>query len=404
MAEFIYEGVDRNGKVTSGKLEGTAEGDIRVALRNMGVRPKKIAPARSLMMGNAGGIGGGARVPLVDVLTFIRQLQVLISSGVPLVQSLEILAEQASNKVLKVVTLAIKEKVAAGAYFWETLVLYPLIFPKLGVALVRAGEASGSLDVMLKRLTRYLEDTDRLQRTMKSAMMYPVIVVTIGIVVVTGMLAFVIPKFEELLTSAGKELPAPTQIVVNLSHFLVNNGIFLLVGSAVVGFLGTNYLRSKEGKAFRDRLLFRAPLFGSLMQKAGIARFSRTMNTLLVSGVTLLDAIDICRNTVDNAVLEDAIAGIRAEVEAGKALGSVISRIDVFPRMAVQMISVGESTGALDRMLEKVADFYEMEVETTVGGLTKLIEPIVLVVLGGTVGGILIAMYLPIFQMAGGVD
>jgi len=397
MAEFFYEGVDRNGKNISGKLDGASEGDLRVSLRSMGIRPRKITQAKG-----ATSSVSGARVPLVDVLAFIRQLQVLISSGVPLVQSLEILSEQSPNKVLKVVSLTMKERVAAGSYFWETMAGFPLVFPKLGVALVRAGEASGSLDVMLKRLTRYLEDTDRLQRSVRGAMIYPVLVILVGIVVVSGLLVFVIPKFEELLTSSGKALPLPTQIVVDLSHFMVNH--FLIIASAVgvVGFIGLNYLRSREGKAFRDRVLYGAPLFGSLMQKAGVARFSRTMTTLLVSGVTLLDAIEICKNTVDNAVLEDAIAGFRAEVESGKTLGSVIERVGVFPKMAVQMISVGESTGALDRMLEKVADFYEMEVETSISSLTKLIEPLVLVILGGTVGGILIAMYLPIFQMAGG--
>lgn len=403
MAEYIYEGVDRSGKRATGKLDASSEGDVRMLLRNMGVRPKRISPVNAV--GKKSALGkSSAKVPLVEVLAFIRQLQVLISSGVPLVQSLEILADQSANKVLKVATLTIKEKVASGSYFWETVSAYPNIFPKLGVALIQAGESSGSLDTMLKRLTRYLEDTDRLQRTVKSAMMYPAIVVLVGVGVVTGMLVGVIPKFEELLTSAGQTLPAPTQFVINISHFLVDHFVFLIIAVFVGGFLVTNYLKSNEGRIFLDRALFRMPLFGPLLQKAGVARFSRTMNTLLMSGVSLLDAIDICRNTVDNAVLEEAIGGIRSEVEAGKTLGAVVSRIDVFPRMAVQMMAVGESTGALDRMLEKVADFYEMEVETSVAGLTKLIEPLVLVVLGGTVGGILIAMYLPIFQLAGGVE
>jgi type IV pilus assembly protein PilC len=400
MAEFIYSGVDRAGKVVSGKVEGASEGDVRVQLRNMGIRPKRIASGR----GEVAGGTSAARASLVEVLAFIRQLQVLISSGVPLVQSLEILSEQSPSKILKLVALSMKDRVASGSYFWETMAGFPLVFPKLGIALVRAGEASGSLDIMLKRLTRYLEDTDRLQRSVRSAMLYPILVILVGIVVVAGLLVFVIPKFEEMLTSTGKELPLPTQIVMNLSHFLVDHFVVILAVIFTSGFVLMNYFRSKEGKAFRDRVLFKAPLFGSLMQKAGVARFSRTMTTLLASGVSLLDAIDICKNTVENAVLEDAISGIRVEVEGGKTLGSVIERVGVFPKMAVQMISVGESTGALDRMLEKVADFYEMEVETSIAGLTKLIEPLVLVVLGGTVGGILIAMYLPIFQMAGGVE
>ncbi len=218
------------------------------------------------------------------------------------------------------------------------------------------------------------------------------------------MLTFVIPKFEDLLKSNGQELPAVTQFVISLSHFFAHNAAFIFGSAAVVGFVSYKYLTSEEGRAFLDRVLFKAPLFGTLMQKSGIARFSRTMQTLLASGVNLIDAIDICKATIDNSVLEAAVGKIRADVESGKTLGMVVGKLDVFPRMAVQMISVGESTGNLDKMLGKVADFYEEEVKTLVGGLSKLIEPLVLVFLGGAVGGLLISMYLPIFKLAGGTQ
>jgi type IV pilus assembly protein PilC len=305
---------------------------------------------------------------------------------------------------MKGIISTLKEKVSSGTYFWEALSGYPKVFPKLYIALIRAGEASGSIDQMLKRLSRYLEDNERLRKMLKSAMMYPIIVVSIAVGVIALMLIFVIPTFEELLKTSGQELPGPTQFVITMSHMLVDNIVYILVGGGTAGYLVFRYIRSDEGRAFLDRALFRAPLFGDLMQKGGVARFSRTMQTLLSSGVNLIDAIDICKATIDNAVLEEAVGKIRADVEGGKTLGTVVAKLGVFPKMAIQMISVGESTGNLDKMLEKIADFYEEEVETIIGGLTKLIEPIMLVFLGTAVGGLMVAMYLPIFKLAGGAE
>ncbi|OFZ78679.1 MAG: hypothetical protein A2583_07195 [Bdellovibrionales bacterium RIFOXYD1_FULL_53_11] len=408
MTEYEYSGVDKAGKKVDGKLDAQSEGEIRMLLRAQGVRPVRISRvgAMNMDLGKllSGGGGAGASVKLEVLVQFTRQLQVLISSGVPLVQSLDILAEQATIPSMKNTVMALKDKVSGGSYLWEALGAYPKLFPKLYVALIRAGESSGSIDQMLKRLTRYLEDADRLRKMLKSAMMYPVIVISIGIGVVAIMLMFVIPKFEELLKGSGQELPGPTKFVIDLSHFFANNALIIIGVTVAVVVLLVKYIKTPEGKAVLDRLVYRLPLFGPLAQKGGVARFSRTMNTLLASGVNLLDAIDICRATVDNVVVEEAVASIRAEVESGKTLGGVINKLTVFPKMASQMIAVGESTGSLDKMLEKVADFYEAEVESMVGGLTKLIEPLLLVFLGGLVGGLMIAMYLPIFKMAGGVD
>jgi type IV pilus assembly protein PilC len=405
MAEFAYQGVDRAGKKVSGKLEAASEGDLRMALRAQGVRPTRISRGGGGIVAKAarsGTTSGG--VPIDVLVTFTRQLQVLIGSGIPLVQGLEILIDQANNARMKAIITEIRDKVSSGSYLWQTIQAYPQVFPKLYVALIRAGEASGSMDQMLKRLSRYLEDADRLRKMLKSASMYPTIVISIGIGVIALMLIFVIPKFEELLKGSGQELPAPTQFVIDASHFLVGNALYLVVGGGVAFYLLRRYFRSDEGRAFRDRVLFRAPIFGVIMQKGGVARFARTMQTLLASGVNLVDAIDICKSTIDNAVLEAAVGTIRSEIEAGKTLGAVVSQLTVFPKMATQMISVGEQTGNLDQMLDKVADFYEAEVETLVAGLTKLIEPFVLVFLGGTVGGLMIAMYLPIFKLAGGAE
>jgi type IV pilus assembly protein PilC len=231
--------------------------------------------------------------------------------------------------------------------------------------------------------------------------MYPIIVTCIGVGVIALMMIFVIPKFEEILANASQALPLPTQIVVSTSHFMIAHMLGLVGGTVTFVFLTLRFSRTDEGKAFFNRLAFNLPLFGSLAQKSGTARFTRTLGTLLSSGVNLIEAIDICKATIDNIVLEEAVGKIRVEVEGGKTLGIVISRLKVFPRMAVQMIGVGEATGNLDKMLEKVATFYEEEVELAVAGMSKLIEPLVLVVLGGAVGGIMIAMYLPIFQVAG---
>jgi type IV pilus assembly protein PilC len=327
-----------------------------------------------------------------------------VSSGVPLVQALDILLDQHSEETMREVIRELKEQVSKGSYLWESLAAFPMIFPKMYVALIKAGEASGSLDVMLKRLSRYLEDADRTAKMIKSAMIYPVGVMSVGVIVVALMLIFVIPKFEDMLKSSNQSLPAPTQFVIDASHFMVDHALAIIVSTSVVIYLIRRYVKTEEGRYFKDQLLFRSPLFGSLLQKGGVARFSRTLQTLLSSGVNIIDAVDICRDTIDNAVLEEAVGKIRAQIEQGKTLGTVISSLTVFPKIAVQMISVGESTGNLDRMLEKLADFYEAEVEILVSGLSKVVEPLILVMLGGLVGGMMIAMYLPVFKMAGGIE
>jgi type IV pilus assembly protein PilC len=404
MPTFNYQGVDKTGKKVSGALDAQEEGQIRMQLRSMGIRPTRI------------GVGGGTQdlgaifrkssasssLGLVQLLVFTRQLGVLISAGIPVVQGLEILAEQAIERGPKLIFTGIKEKVSGGSFLWEAMSGYPRAFPKMYIALIRAGEASGSIDQMLLRLGKYLENTEKLRRLVKGAMMYPAIVSTIGVGVIVLMMIFVIPKFEEILGQNHQEMPGPTQFVIDASHFLIHNMVTLAATIAAGVFLLIRFIKTDEGKKFFDRLLFKAPLFGSLMQKSGTARFSRTMGTLLVSGVNLIDAIDICKATINNAVLEEAVGKVRDEVEAGKTLGHVLGRLNVFPRMAIQMISVGEATGSLDTMLDKVATFYEEEVEAAVNAMSKLMEPIVIVVLGGSVGGMMIAMYLPIFKAAGG--
>jgi type IV pilus assembly protein PilC len=404
MPEFKYEGVDRQGKRVKGQLNAATEGDLRVLLRAQGVRPVRIATLSIAQRDLGKMFSGGTNISDQDVLHFTRQLQVLLGSGVSLPQSLDILGDQASSPALRNLCAGVKNKISEGSFLWEALSAYPKSFPRLYLALVRAGESSGALDQMLRRLSSYLEDADRLRKLLKSAMMYPAIVITIGAAVIAAMLIFVIPKFEELIRGTGGELPAPTQFVIDMSNFLGAYWMQLFGALGVGGFLLKKFFASREGRIFFDRAMFRAPLFGGLMQKGGTARFTRTLSTLLSSGVSLLDAIEICQQTIDNAVLEEAVGRVRKEIEQGKSLSIVFSKLDVFPKMAVQMMAVGENTGQLDRMLEKVADFYEAEVEAMVGGLTKLIEPFILVFLGGTVGGMMIAMYLPIFKMGDSIQ
>lgn len=403
MAEYQYEGVDKQGQRVKGKVTAGTEGELRVILRQQGVRPIRIQES-TLTQKDIGSFFKSDQLTQDEVLLFTRQMQVLIGSGIPLTQALDILADQGGSKAFKGVCTSLKQKVSEGSFFWEALSNYPKAFPKLYLALVRAGESSGAIDQVLRRLTNYLEDADRLRKLLKSAMMYPAIVISVGIAVIIGMMTFVIPKFEELLKSNGQALPAPTQFVINTSHFIRDNMLILAGGFALTGFVLMKFFQSPEGRILRDRMFFKMPIFGPIMQKGGTARFTRTLSTLLNSGVNLMDAIDICKQTIDNAVLEDAVATVRPEIEQGKSLASVFGAIEVFPKMAVQMMAVGENTGQLDRMLEKVADFYEAEVEILVGGLTKLIEPLILVFLGGTVGGLMIAMYLPIFKMGDSVQ
>lgn len=407
MADFSYQGVDRGGQKVSGMVSAPSESEVRVILRQKGVRPTKISKgsgAYAPPKESKGPTGRPERLSLEQVSLMTRQLQLLISSGVPLIQGLTILQDQVEDKVLLTVLKAIEDSVSKGSFFWEALALFPQTFPKLYVALVRAGESSGSLDQMLKRLGKYLENSERVKRMIKGAMMYPIIVILIGIAVVALMLIFVIPKFEEMLKTGGQELPLPTQIVVNLSHFLRDNILFLIVGLVGVSYAARNYFRTPEGRVLLDRLFLKLPLIGNIILKGSVARFCRTLQTLLMAGVNVVDAVDICRATLDNSVIEQQVSGIRAEIEVGKTLGMVLTRLSFFPRMAVQMITVGEATGNVDKMLEKVADYYEDEVEVLVAGMSKAFEPILLVGLGGTVGGIMIAMYLPIFKLAGGAE
>ncbi len=407
MAEYAYIAQDAAGKRVEGKIEAENEGELRMALRTKGLRPiqvrKSSAANMDVMAYLKGMMGGGRTVPTDRLMNFIRQLQTMISSGVPLIQAIELFHDQESHPYLKLILGNCRDRINAGSFLWECFASYPDVFERVFVALVRAGESSGTLDVMLKRTGKYLENTYRLKKLIKSSMNYPIMVTVIAIGVITLMLTMVIPKFEEMIVTNGGELPGPTKFVIALSHGLIQNFMVIALGVGALVYVIRSYVKTDEGKVVIQNLAMKLPLFGNLIIQSGVARFARTLSTLLSSGVPLVDGLEICKSASSHVAFEDSIAMMKKEVELGASFSNAMLRQQaLFPKMALQMTVVGENTGNLDKMLERVAEFYEEEVETSIQGMLKLIEPTMLVFMGGTVGGLMIAMYLPVFQMAGG--
>jgi type IV pilus assembly protein PilC len=335
---------------------------------------------------------------------FTRQFATMIDAGLPLVQCLDILAEQQPNKFFQAALRTIKSDVEQGSTFADALGKHPRIYNDLYVNLVAAGEVGGILDTILNRLAVYLEKADALARKVKGAMVYPVSVLVVAIGVVVLLLVKVIPVFQKMFTEFGGTLPGPTQMVINVSEFLQAWIVYILVvlGGALVAF----FQARKRSRAFHyrtDAIFLKMPVFGSLLRKVATARFSRTLGTMISSGVPILDALDIVARTAGNLVVEAAIQKTRTAISQGKTIAEPLGESKVFPSMVVQMVAVGEQTGAMDAMLQKIADFYDDEVDAAVSALTQLLEPVMLVFLGGTVGTILIAMYLPIFKIADAV-
>ncbi len=398
MPIFHYEGVKRNGEAVKASVNLPSENEVRIFLRQQGIRPGKIEQ-ESVFNKEISFFGGGVKDTDVAIMT--RQLAVMVSSGVPLLQSFDILQQGEKNPRLKKSLQEIQESIAAGSPLWEAMSKQKDVFSHLYIYLVRAGEMGGALDLILGRLAKYLDDNVRLMRMVKGAMVYPAVVSVVGFGVTFGLLAFVVPQFEAMITASGGELPALTKFVIALSHFCSSYAIYIIAAVAGGATMFMRFIRSAEGKRVWDRFVIGVPLFGDLLIKGATARFARTLGTMLTSGVNLIDAIEICKMTMDNTVIEDALARVKEEISSGKTIALPLAQAKVFPGMVIQMINVGENTGTLDQMLMKVADFYEAEVEAVVAGLSKMLEPLVLVVLGGIVAFILIAMYLPVFNIAG---
>ena len=392
---FEYEGTDRQGQFATGVLDGPGQAAIEEQLRSMGVTPQKIWKKG----GGAIIIPGITKVPTKSMVVFTRQLATMIDAGLPLVKCLEILGTQEPNPLFQMTILQVKQSVESGSTFAGALGKHPHVFDNLFTNLISAGEMGGILDTILNRLSAYMEKAQKLKAKVKSAMKYPVTVIFVSGIITMFLLVKVIPQFAGMFKSMGKDLPALTVTVVAFSDYAVNNfwtimGIFSVV--MITFFL---IKRTEKGAYAIDWILLRLPVMGDLVTKAAIAKFTRTLGTLISSGVPILDALDIVAKTAGNRVIENAVYYVRDQISEGKSIAGPLMEVGVFPKMVVQMIGVGESTGAMDIMLSKIADFYDDEVDTSVDGLTSMIEPLIMVLLGGIIGTVMLAMYMPIFAM-----
>jgi type IV pilus assembly protein PilC len=401
MPVFAYEGRTASGKV----LRGNMEAPSREAVINR-LRAQRIQPHTNKIKERGKGLDRDISLPgfrksvkTSDVVIFTRQLTTMIDAGMPLVQILDILASQSDNKTFGAQIREVKESVEAGSTLSDALRKFPKTFDELYVNMVQAGEVGGILDTILGRLSIYMEKMLSLKRKIKGAMIYPATIITVAVVVTLILLVFVIPVFAELFASFDKALPLPTQIVINISNFVIStlHWIGLAVVLMVVAIRQT--YKTERGRLAIDRLLLRLPILGDLIRKASIARFSRTLGTLVSSGVPILDSLTITARTAGNKVVERAGFMIRESISQGRTMLEPLMQSGVFPPMVCQMIGAGEMTGAIDQMLQKIADFYEDEVDVAVNNLTALMEPLVIVVLGTIIGGLVVSMYLPIFQL-----
>jgi type IV pilus assembly protein PilC len=397
MATFAYSGRTRQGRTVTGERTAETMDGAVAALRREQILVTQISPLKEAAPKAAK--PSGKSVSAKNLAVFTRQFSVMIDAGLPLVQCLEILGTQEEDKNFASVILATRTDVESGASLADAMKKHPKAFDPLFTNMIAAGEAGGILDTILKRLATYIEKAVKLKGQVKSAMIYPVAVIVIAVVVVGVILWKVIPTFATLFAGLGAELPLPTRIVIAASNGLVRFMPFVLVGigAAVFGFRA--YYNSPNGRRVIDAITLKLPVLGHLMRKIAVARFCRTLSTLLASGVSILEALDITARTAGNAIIEEAIMTTRKSIERGETIAAPLKETNVFPSMVVQMISVGEATGALDTMLGKIAEFYEEEVDTAVAGLLTLLEPIMIFFLGVVVGGIVIAMYMPIFDL-----
>jgi len=392
-----WSGKTKQGEERSGEIEAQDAASVEARLRQMGIEPVKVKKKPREFQLKFPGMGG---VTEKDILVFTRQFSVMIDAGLPLVQALDIIGTQADNPEFRKVLMAVKGKVEAGSTFADALGEHPKVFDTLFVQLVRAGEVGGILDTILQRLGAYIEKNSKLKRRVKGAMVYPAVVLLVAVGVVVGLIGFVVPTFEKMFKDMGGTLPAPTQFLVDISHGFRSTW-WIWVGAPVAAVVIFKWAtKPGRGQDAWHAFILKLPIFGPLIRKVAVARFTRTLGTMISSGVPILDALEIVARTAGNRTIEKAIVFVRAKISEGKNIAGPLGDTKVFPPMVVQMIGVGEATGAMDQMLSKIADFYDDEVDVAVGSLTSLIEPIMMVVLGGIVGFFMIAMYLPIFNMA----
>ena len=393
MPVFVWEGKLADGTVKKGEVDAESKASVNSVLRRQRIIPIKIKskPKKIILFKQ--------KVKTKELVIFVRQFATMINAGLPLVQCLEILGIQQENAEFKRILITIRQDVEGGSTFADALKKHPQVFDVLFVNLVAAGELGGVLDVILNRLALHMEKAEAIKGKVKSAMVYPIIVVCVAVIVVAVLMIFVIPTFSEMFLSFGGTLPAPTLIVIGMSNFF--RGYWWVMACIIVGFLAAFKYASKVPKIRyqMDRIILKLPLFGPLLRKVAVAKFSRTLSTMISSGVPIMDGLEITSKSSGNMVIEEGIKNVRQAISEGKPMAEPLEATGLFPGMVVQMVSVGEATGALDNMLSKIADFYDEEVDAAVSALTASLEPLLMVFLGGTIGFLVVAMYLPIFKM-----
>ena len=391
---FIWEGKDKSGRKTKGEIEGTSIALIKAELRKQGISATRVKK-KGMSLGKKGG-----KITPLDIALFTRQLATMMKAGVPLLNAFDITTDGIEKPAMKELLVKVKNEVAGGTTLAEALRAHPLYFDDLYCNLVSSGEQSGALETLLDRIATYKEKSEALKAKIKKAMNYPVAVVGVAFIVTGILLVKVVPQFEEVFQGFGAELPAFTQMVIHISNFIQQWWLAAILGLAAFGFMIKKLMqRSKAARDRKDRLVLKLPVIGPILEKSAVARFARTLSTTFAAGVPLVDALDSVAGAAGNVVFADATNQIKEDVSTGQQLQFAMKSSGIFPAMAIQMVSIGEESGSLDEMLDKVATFYENEVDNAVDGLTSLMEPLIMSVLGVLVGGLIVAMYLPIFQM-----
>ena len=398
MPVFLWAGKNKKGDSQKGEMEASTEEAVLANLKRMKIEPTKIKKKPKDLFENIAFLQ--PKVQDRDIILFARQFSTMIDAGLPIIQCLDILYTQQENATFRKMLRSIKDDVESGSTLAEALKKFPKEFDDLFVNMIAAGEAGGILDTILRRLSTYMEKAARLKSKVKGAMTYPIVTLIIAGAVLAVILIFVIPVFEDMFADMGGQLPAFTQMVVKASDFTKKNVIYIVVGLILFIFAFKKFHSTEKGRAFIDKNILRLPVFGDLIRKVAVSKFTRTMGTMLSSGVAILEALEIVAKTAGNKTIEQAVYRVRSDIAEGRTMAEPLIESGVFPSMVCQMIAVGESTGALDAMLEKIAEFYDEEVDQAVENLTALIEPFMLVFLGVTIGGLVIAMYLPVFKMA----
>jgi type IV pilus assembly protein PilC len=397
MSVFVWEGKLANGGIKKGEIEATDKAAAALILKRQRIIPTKLkSKSKDISLFEK-------KVKTKEIVIFTRQFSTMINAGLPLVQCLDILSSQQPNPSFKKVTSQIKVDVEAGSTFADALSKHPKIFDSLYVNLVAAGEVGGVLDTVLNRLAVYMEKNESLKNKVKGAMTYPIIVLCVAFGVVAILMIFVIPTFSDMFKQFGSALPGPTQFIVNLSSFF-RKFWWAMIGFIVSLIFGFKWIRTQEkGRFYTDKMMLRLPVFGPLIRKVAVAKFTRTLGTMISSGVPIMDGLEITSKTAGNMIIENAIKTVRTAISEGRTMSEPLEQTGLFPGMVVQMIAVGEATGAMDQMLGKIADFYDEEVDTAVEALTSSLEPMLMVFLGGIIGFVVVAMYLPIFKMASAI-